>query len=105
MALLRLIAHEYEAIAGKNPVTHEGKLYNIIAQNVPMDIVNQLPEVTQVQCYLVSSIGHAVNEPQVADLRLALTEEEEGTQMAATEPRLRNIFQQHLEKISTIQEH
>ncbi|WP_455367038.1 methionine adenosyltransferase [Kaarinaea lacus] len=90
-----------EAAAGKNPVTHVGKLYNIVAQNIAADIVQQIAEVTQGQCYLVSRIGYPVNEPQVVDLHLELAE---GAQVEAIEPSLREIVQQHLRKIVTIQD-
>lgn len=59
-----------EAAAGKNPVTHVGKLYNIVAQQIAIMLVNELDEVKEAYCYLVSQIGSPVNEPKVIDLRL-----------------------------------
>ena len=88
-----------EAAAGKNPVTHVGKLYNIVAQNMAEEIVTQLAEVQHVQCYLVSRIGYPVNEPQVVDLHLELID---GAEMAAIEPSLNDIVKQNLKNIGTI---
>ncbi len=90
-----------EAAAGKNPVTHVGKLYNIVAQNIAADIVKQVAEVTHAQCYLVSRIGYPINEPQVVDLHLELVE---GAEAGAIEERLRAITRQHLDNITTIQD-
>jgi S-adenosylmethionine synthetase len=61
-----------EAAAGKNPVTHVGKLYNIIAQQIADTVVGDLDEVAEAYCYLVSRIGSPVSEPQVVDLRLVM---------------------------------
>lgn len=61
-----------EAAAGKNPVTHVGKLYNIIAQQIADTVVAELDEVSEAYCYLVSRIGSPVHEPQVIDLQLSL---------------------------------
>lgn len=61
-----------EAAAGKNPVTHVGKLYNIVAQRIAATLVEELEEVQQAYCYLVSRIGSPIMEPQVADLQLVM---------------------------------
>jgi S-adenosylmethionine synthetase len=58
-----------EAIAGKNPVTHVGKLYNYIAMKISGEIA-ELDEVKRCYCYLVSRIGHPVSEPFYIDIQL-----------------------------------
>lgn len=63
-----------EAVAGKNPVTHVGKLYNLTAQRISADLVNELPEVTAAQCFLVSRIGQPIREPWLMELRIQLAE-------------------------------
>lgn len=63
-----------EAAAGKNPVTHVGKLYNIVAQQIAYALVRQLEEVDEAYCYLVSRIGSPVNEPLIVDIRVLLGE-------------------------------
>ena len=90
-----------EAAAGKNPVTHVGKLYNIVAQQISEALVKELSEVTQSQCYLVSRIGYPVNEPQVVDLHLEFAD---GGDTAAIELSIRDIVEHHLQSIATIQD-
>jgi S-adenosylmethionine synthetase len=63
-----------EAAAGKNPVTHVGKLYNIVAQRIAAGLVRELDAVRQANCYLVSQIGAPISEPLVIDIRLELHE-------------------------------
>lgn len=59
-----------ESVAGKNPVTHVGKLYNVAAGLIAEAIVHELPEIREAQCMLVSRIGHPIADPQVAHLRI-----------------------------------
>lgn len=58
-----------EAFAGKNPVSHVGKLLSLTASGVARACA-ALPEVRGAECVLVSEIGRPVTEPQVAGLRL-----------------------------------
>jgi S-adenosylmethionine synthetase len=59
-----------ESVAGKNPVTHVGKLYNLAAGLIAASLVEELPGVSEAECRLVSQIGRPVADPQVADVRL-----------------------------------
>lgn len=58
-----------EAASGKNPVTHTGKIYNILASRIAEDIVNSLP-VRSASVFLLSQIGKPVSQPQEADIEL-----------------------------------
>jgi S-adenosylmethionine synthetase len=61
-----------EAAAGKNPVTHVGKLYNIVAQQIASALVQDLDEVAEAYCYLVSRIGSPIKKPMIVDIRVSL---------------------------------
>ncbi len=63
-----------EAVAGKNPVTHVGKLYNVVAHQIAEVIVAEIPQVVTAHCYLVSQIGHFVREPQLVEVQLQTKE-------------------------------
>jgi len=60
-----------ESVAGKNPVTHVGKLYNVSASLIA-EAVATLPEVSEAQCLLVSRIGEPISAPQLASRRVCL---------------------------------
>jgi S-adenosylmethionine synthetase len=51
-----------EAVAGKNPVTHVGKIYNLKAQEIANKI-NDIFKVREVQVQLLSKIGCPINDP------------------------------------------
>ncbi|MEA3292198.1 MAG: methionine adenosyltransferase [Pseudomonadota bacterium] len=64
-----------ESAAGKNPVTHVGKLYNVAANRIAAAIVAEIEGVSEVSCYLVSQIGRPVDQPQAVEVRTLAGEE------------------------------
>jgi S-adenosylmethionine synthetase len=63
-----------EAAAGKNPVTHVGKLYNLVAGRIAHAVADGVPGVLEAQCYLLSRIGAPIDAPQVFDVKLRLAD-------------------------------
>ncbi len=90
-----------EAAAGKNPVTHVGKLYNLAAQRITNAIVRELAEVEEAYCYLVSTIGRPVVEPQLVDLQVRLVSD---TTLAKVQAPIREIFNDQLSQMKVIQQ-
>ncbi|WP_029551376.1 methionine adenosyltransferase [Thermocrinis jamiesonii] len=59
-----------EAAAGKNPISHIGKIYNTVANKISKRVVEEIEEVEEAYCYIVSQIGKPINEPQVLDVKV-----------------------------------
>ena len=59
-----------EAVAGKNPVSHVGKLYNVLAMLMARDIHERLEEAEGVTVQILSAIGAPVDQPQVAAIEI-----------------------------------
>lgn len=55
-----------EAVAGKNPASHVGKIYNVLAREIACDICAQLPAVAEATVQLLSTIGQPIDEPALA---------------------------------------
>ena len=55
-----------EAAAGKNPVSHVGKLYNVVARRIAERIHESINAMREVYVTLVSQIGRPITEPLVA---------------------------------------
>jgi S-adenosylmethionine synthetase len=87
-----------ESVAGKNPVTHVGKLYNIAAGLIAEAIVDRLPEISEAHCMLVSRIGQSICDPQVAHLRIRST-----LPASQSEARVQEIVRQHLDDLPNLQ--
>ncbi len=90
-----------ESVAGKNPVTHVGKTYNVAASLIADSLVQELPEVLEAQCWLMSRIGQPVNDPALVDLKLRLGK---GMQLAKIRPAARAIVQAQMARLSEISE-
>jgi len=59
-----------EATAGKNPINHVGKLYNITARQIAEHVLAHLEEVEEVYCYILGQIGRPITQPQVVNVKL-----------------------------------
>jgi S-adenosylmethionine synthetase len=77
-----------EAAAGKNPITHVGKLYSVMANRVAQAVVDQVSGVDEVYCYLLSCIGCPITEPQVFDVKARLADP---SALAALAPRILEV--------------
>jgi S-adenosylmethionine synthetase len=58
-----------EAVAGKNPWTHVGKLYNIAASRIAAEVHAEIAD-AEAYCWLVSRIGQPVDDPALAGVRV-----------------------------------
>ena len=86
-----------EAAAGKNPVTHVGKLYNLLSFDIAERIVREHPgKVKEVWVRIVSQIGKPIDEPQAAAAQII---PEKGTKLASIKKDAERIVDDELEKI------
>lgn len=63
-----------EAAAGKNPISHVGKIYNLLANEIAQALAADKSEIAKVQCLMVSKIGAPVSEPALVQVKLATKE-------------------------------
>lgn len=63
-----------EAAAGKNPISHVGKLYNVLAQKIAKRIVEETG-VDEAYVKLLSQIGRPINDPLIAYVGIVVGEE------------------------------
>src|SRR5206468_8909776 len=61
-----------EAAAGKNPVSHVGKIYNLLTYEIAQHVHQKVSGVREVYIWLLSQIGKPINEPKVAGVELIL---------------------------------
>jgi S-adenosylmethionine synthetase len=82
-----------EATAGKNPINHVGKLYNLLSNQISSDISNQTGA-EQVYVRILSQIGRPIDDPLVASLEIIGDKK--------TEPTARKITDEWLAKLPDI---
>ncbi|MCD6512403.1 MAG: methionine adenosyltransferase [Thermoplasmata archaeon] len=84
-----------EAPAGKNPVTHVGKLYNITASRIAEDIVREYDGVEEAYVKMLSQIGRPVKDPLVVGISVVGETPDSGVE---------EIVRQRLEAIDKIKD-
>lgn len=87
-----------EAAAGKNPVTHIGKIYNVASFYIANEIVKKFPEVINCEIYMLSQIGMPVDQPKIADIRLKT--KEDGAEFERIRKGVYDLVDHHIENIS-----
>ncbi|NTU69132.1 MAG: methionine adenosyltransferase [Chlorobiaceae bacterium] len=86
-----------EAAAGKNPVNHVGKIYNILSHEIAARIHRDTPGVREVTVLLCSQIGKPVDRPLIASVQLCL---DPGTGVDEARRQARNIIEEELDGIA-----
>ena len=59
-----------EAAAGKNPVSHVGKIYNLLSYKIAGEICQRVNGVKETYVWLVSAIGQPIDEPAVCSAQV-----------------------------------
>lgn len=85
-----------EAAAGKNPVSHVGKIYNILTHRIAGHIYDQVAGLEEVYVWLVSQIGKPIDHPAFA---VAQVITEPGTSINDIRAEIDEIMNSELERI------
>ncbi len=87
-----------EAAAGKNPVNHVGKIYNIVSKKIAEDIVANYPVIKECTVSLVSQIGRPINDPRSASINVVM---EKGAKISPILSKVQGIASENLENIAS----
>ncbi len=87
-----------EAAAGKNPVSHVGKIYNILAHKTAEKIYKNVEGIREVYVLLLSRIGTPVDAPPMASVQVLL---EKGCRLADVSGASAMIVERELADISS----
>ncbi|MBI4824488.1 MAG: methionine adenosyltransferase [Nitrospirae bacterium] len=88
-----------EAAAGKNPVSHVGKIYNILAHKSAEDIYKNVEGIKEVYVFLLSRIGMPIDKPLMASAQLLL---KEGVRLKDISKKVTEILERELSNISSL---
>jgi S-adenosylmethionine synthetase len=89
-----------EASAGKNPVNHVGKIYNLLGNLIASDIVKETGgNVKEVHVRILSQIGKPVDQPQVASLQILPAD---GVKLAQVKGKAEAVAERWFDQIDTI---
>ncbi|TFH17491.1 methionine adenosyltransferase [Candidatus Bathyarchaeota archaeon] len=59
-----------EAAAGKNPVSHVGKIYNALCYRIADRVMDEVSGIKETYVWLLSQIGKPINEPSVVSAQI-----------------------------------
>jgi S-adenosylmethionine synthetase len=59
-----------EATAGKNPVNHVGKMYNVLANVIAKKVVDQVKDVKSAQVEILGQIGRPISDPLITNVQV-----------------------------------
>ncbi|MGQ9788407.1 MAG: methionine adenosyltransferase [Candidatus Hadarchaeaceae archaeon] len=90
-----------EAAAGKNPVSHVGKIYNILTHKIAGEIYREVDGLREVYVWLVSQIGSPIDRPAIAAARV-LTKP--SIKLDQVTKQISEIIERELEKINEFTE-
>lgn len=85
-----------EAAAGKNPVSHVGKIYTLLTHHIAGQIVQRVQGVVEIYVWLCSQIGRPINDPLIAAAQVIL---QKGVGLPEVQPAVEAIIQQELSGI------
>ena len=85
-----------EAAAGKNPMSHVGKIYNVLAHRMAREIYENVNGIREVYVLLLSRIGSPVDQPRMASARLLL---EKGRRLGDVSRMVEDVIERELEGI------
>jgi len=85
-----------EAAAGKNPVSHVGKIYNVLSHKIAKEIYEKIEGIKEVYVILLSRIGTPINSPQMATAQVLL---ERGRRISEIAKTAEEVFVKELSRI------
>jgi S-adenosylmethionine synthetase len=88
-----------EAAAGKNPVSHVGKIYTILSNQAAARIHRDVPGIHEIYVWLLSQIGAPIDQPTVAAAQVVL---EPRARRSVVERRVREILDHELANIAEL---
>ena len=87
-----------EAASGKNPVSHVGKIYNVLAHKMAQEIYETSEGVKEVYVLLLSTIGTPIDRPKMASAQILL---DRGKKIKDVATNVQDIFHRGLQNINS----
>ncbi len=85
-----------EAAAGKNPVSHVGKIYNFLTHKIADEIYTNVTGIKEVYVWLCSQIGSPIDEPKVASVQVVL---KKGVSLESVSDGIKEVTDRELSRI------
>jgi S-adenosylmethionine synthetase len=87
-----------EAAAGKNPVSHVGKIYNSLTHKIADDVYSKVSGLAEVYIWLLSQIGKPIDQPAIAAAQVVM---KQGNSFKSVQREIEEVVDYELENIGT----
>lgn len=85
-----------EAAAGKNPVSHVGKIYNFLTFRIAQKVCDQVKGIEEVYIWLLSKIGAPIDHPTIAAAQVVMKDDDN---IGKTKQSINEVLDKELENI------
>jgi S-adenosylmethionine synthetase len=86
-----------EAAAGKNPVSHVGKIYNMLAHRIANEIYKEVKGIKEIYVWLCSQIGVPIDQPKIASAHLVMGK---GISLTSVSKKVEGIINEEFKNIT-----
>lgn len=90
-----------EAVAGKNPVSHVGKIYNVVSTNIAKRIYEETQRIKEVYVYMLSRIGYPIDKPLIVNVKVI---PQEGLRVESIKYEVESIVEAELNNIVNVRD-
>lgn len=94
-------ATSLEAACGKNPISHVGKIYNVLALRAARAIVEEVKQIKAATVYVLAQIGKPLDQPLLATAQLRLVAGQVSEEIVA---KARAVLDHHVANLDDIGE-
>lgn len=91
-----------EATSGKNPITHIGKIYNVMSKLIAEDVAKKVTNEAEIRVRLLSQIGKPVSEPLNASIQIVLPDAENDPKLPTWKSEAEAIAAEWLDNVDKV---
>ena len=91
-----------EATSGKNPITHIGKIYNVMSKLIAEDVAKKVTSDAEIRVRLLSQIGKPVSQPLNASVQIVLPDAENDPHLPAWKSEAESIANEWLDNVDKV---
>jgi len=85
-----------EAAAGKNPVSHVGKIYNLLSYRIAGEVCKRVNGIKETYIWLVSAIGQPIDQPAVCSAQVI---PKEGVSLDEITPQIQEVIASEFDRL------
>jgi S-adenosylmethionine synthetase len=93
-----------EATSGKNPITHIGKIYNVMSKLVAEEISKEIGPEAEIRVRLLSQIGKPISQPLNASIQVLAPGADDPKEISRWKSDAEGIMEDWLDNIDKVTE-